>query len=74
MPLWVELPIVAAFLLTVPLALFFARYRLWRARFAAGRTTRGFLEAEIQWRIPFVLVGLLFAVAAFVAVVLSGQR
>jgi len=74
MQLWLELLIVGALLLTAPLALFFARYRLWRARFAAGRTTRGFLETEIRWRIPFVFVGLLLAVAAFLAVVLSGPR
>ena len=74
MPFWLQLLIVAALLLTAPLALVFAPYRLWRARFAAGRTTRGFLETEIRWRIPFVLVGLLLAVAAFVAVLLSGPR
>ncbi len=74
MPFWFQLLIVGALLLTAPLALVFARYRLWRARFAAGRTTRGFLETEIRWRIPFVLVGLLLAVAAFVAVLLSGPR
>ncbi|TAN31589.1 hypothetical protein EPN29_13120 [bacterium] len=72
MPFWLQLLIVGALLLTAPLALVFARYRLWRARFAAGRTTRGFLETEVRWRIPFVLVGLLLAVAAFVAVLLSG--
>jgi hypothetical protein len=74
MPFWLQLLIVGALLLTAPLALVFARYRLWRARFAAGRTPRGFLETEIRWRIPFVLVGLLLAVAAFVAVLLSGPR
>jgi hypothetical protein len=74
MPLWLELLIAGALLVTAPLALLFARYRLWRARFAAGRTTRGFLETEIRWRIPIVLVGLLMAVVAFVAVVLSGPR
>ncbi len=74
MQLWLQLLIVGGLLLTAPLALFFARYRLWQARFAAGRTTRGFLETEIRWRIPLALVGLLLAVAAFIAVVLSGAR
>ena len=74
MQLWIELLIVVALLLTAPLAVLFARYRLWRARFAAGRTTRGFLETEIRWRLPFVVVGVLLAVAAYAAVVLSGPR
>ena len=74
MPTWVELLAVAALLLVAPLTISFARYRLWRARFATGRTTRGFLETEIRWRIPFVVVGLLLAIAAFAAVLLSGPR
>ena len=74
MPLWAELLIASAVLLVAPLTLVFARYRLWRARFAAGRTTRGFLETEIRWRIPFVVVGLFLAVAAFATVMLSAPR
>ena len=74
MSLWMELLIAVALLLVAPLTIFFARYRLWRARFAAGRTSRGFLETEIHWRILFVFVGLLLAVAAFAAVMLSGSR
>src|SRR5438477_7010309 len=38
----------------LPISISFARYRLWRARFATGRTTRGFLETEIRWRIPYL--------------------
>jgi hypothetical protein len=74
MPAWVELLIVAALFLVAPLTILFARYRLWRARFASGRTTRGFLETEIRWRIPFVVAGLLLAMAAIAAVVLSGPH
>jgi hypothetical protein len=74
MPPWVEVLIAVALLLVAPLTVFFARYRLWRARFAAGRTTRGFLDTEIRWRIPFVIVGLLAAMAAFAAVMLTGSR
>ena len=74
MPLWLELLMVLALLFTAPLAILFARYRLWRARFAAGRTTRGFLDTEIRWRFPFIVVGLLMAVAAFAAVMLSAPR
>ena len=74
MPPWLELLMVAAVLLSAPLAILFARYRLWRARFAAGRTTRGFLETEIRWRIPFIVVGLLMAVAAFAVVMLGAPR
>jgi len=74
MPTWVELVAVAALFVVAPLTVLFARYRLWRARFAAGRTTRGFLETEIRWRIPFVVVGLVLAVAAFASVMLSATR
>ncbi len=74
MTTWAELLIVAAVLLVAPLTILFARYRLWRARFAAGRTTRGFLETEIRWRIPFVVLGLLAALAAIAAIVLSRTR
>jgi hypothetical protein len=74
MPLIVEVLIVAAVLFTAPLALAFARYRLWRARTAAGHAVPGFvgfLHAEVGWTVPFVVIGVVLAVVAFVAVVLS---
>ena len=72
-----ELLIVAGVLLGAPLALAFARYRLWRARVAAGRAVPGFvgyLHAEIGWTVPLLVIGTVLAVVAFFAVVLSPSR
>ena len=67
----------AALPVAASLAILFARHRLWRVRVAAGRATPGlasFLDAEIRWRIPFIFVELLMAVAAFAAVMLNAPR
>jgi hypothetical protein len=77
MPLVIELLIVAAVLIGVPVVLAFARYRLWRARVAAGRAVPGFvgfLHAEFGWRVPFMVIGAVLAIVAFVAVVLAPTR
>jgi hypothetical protein len=77
MPVLVQVLIVAAVLLGAPLVLAFARYRLWRARAAAGRAVPGFvgfLHAEVGWTVPFVVIGAVLAVVAFVIVMLVASH
>jgi hypothetical protein len=73
-PLPAELLIVVAVLVGAPFAFAFARYWLWRERARVGRAVpgfEGFLRAEVGWSIALVVIGVVLAVIAFLAVMLS---